>query len=409
VLLLVLAGELRANFITISSFTDGGPVTTRTDDVGVVSVQAFGVEGSTLAYWGLNNAVPKGGALTGTSVTLFTGSTTGSVNSISFATPAGAQVGQNTQPRSIAFDSAGRPVITYTNGSTQAVVQYTAALGAFAESLLPFGISDPRFTALATGSNGQIAVAVRGFDDSGVTYIQDSGGKDIQSIPGSFAVPLAIASDGTLSQASVADLGPAGRELYYISRTPGGVWSSSVIDTVGVNLPMTGSIDLALQPNGMPVIIGDSAGQAFSAGDNFLSISELTSSGWTTSAISLDSIFGGTTNSGAYQKEIVFDSAGNAHIALYNGDTTLLYLELSPSLTVLDSQQFALTGQSNFYGMGVAGDGTVFLAYDGGNPSGGSATPAPASVTLALVGLASCLLFVPKRGRRGVDPGQKRR
>ncbi len=78
-----------------------------------------------------------------------------------------------------------------------------------------------------------------------------------------------------------------------------------------------------------------------------------------------------------------------------NDDDALLYLELSPTLSVLDARIFGESGAiNNFLGMGVDSSGTVYIGYN--DPPGGFGVfPEPSSLILA----APLGLFIVARRR----------
>ncbi len=136
--LFVCVEQTRAGML-IATFSDsGGPVSYQTIDTSGVNVQAFGVQGNTLAYWGFTG--PGGGTATNgaTGVSLFQGSTSGPLTRTDLSFPGGVYGSFEDTQQLLAFNSLNQPVLDYSVNS------------------------QPRNSAIAVGPNGQVAVSKDG-------------------------------------------------------------------------------------------------------------------------------------------------------------------------------------------------------------------------------------------------------
>ena len=391
ILALFLLPTLAKGQPMIASFQPGGSPSFQSENFAGLSVSAFGVSGGNMAFYGgLNN---------GAGVGLAFGPTNGQLTETDFLSPTGVYGVQGDAYQAMTFDASGRPVVTYTEmasastGNSAVVVSYNQGTGSFQQQVISGNVGPPRYSAVAV--NGQGGFAVYSGSSVPQTIVSTANGTETHSMPYSnFPGPLAYDAQGNLYQAIVNEAGQ-GRDLHFIERNSAGTWTDSIIQSNN-GFYMTGHIDLALTPAGNPVIIGDSAGDG--TNDRTLSVTQLTSTGWKTLGISLDSIFGSGQVSASNEKELVFDSFGNAYVAILSNEgptSEVAYMEFNSNWAVIDARTFPA---DNFYGMGVDNSGTVYLAYDSsGDGSGGGVggtVPEPSSLVawagLAAMGLIAC-------------------
>lgn len=406
VLLFVFAALLPEDIeasITVASFGAGSPASFRTDDPPGLRIAGFAAGGSNLAYWG---TLLAGGSFDGSGVGLVFGPTNGPLSRTDFVLPVYRT--QSGTHQAIAFDSSGHPVVTFTerasptvnlaSGNKAHILSYDSATGQFVDSLYDNNVGIPRNSAVAVAN--EIVAVYSGSDRGGPgnpaypgpdpeTIVHGSSVVDRHSLghTSNFSSPLEFDGNGNLYQAYVTADGAAGRDLHSITRTAVGTWADEIIDhNNGFN--MTGAIDMALNLDELPVIIGNSAGDG--SNDRTLSIHELTDTGWREHGVFLDSIFGHRVTASS-TKQIVTDGLGNASVALFSdlpGFSEVAYIRFNSDWSVAESRTFNAT---KFYGLGVDDEGVVYVGYEATGTVGPDGDlPEPTSLAIcSVLGLVS--------------------
>ena len=185
-----------------------------------VAVEAFGVSGSTLAYWGYTSSYGRP-LFEGDGLTLFTGALGAPAVATHVDVPTG--FGQGGPPGSagslaIGFDASGHALVPYVAADpagdgyqgTLNLVHDDPASGGYVASGFAGDVALPRYTAIAAGPAGQVAAYVGGgggpptYGLASETIVSTPGGLDRHPIPYSdYPGPMVYGPDGTLYQAIV--------------------------------------------------------------------------------------------------------------------------------------------------------------------------------------------------------------
>jgi hypothetical protein len=366
--------------VQIASFRVGSIVTWNDVDTAGARLLGFGVRGSTLAAWGVRTSAQ------GVEEPVVLDSADGQSWTVrAIQDPPGGPIckPQASEFSAISFDRLGCPVIALTeagqDGQNTAFAVTVNRTGDLQKRAIASNVGRPRYVALTIGPSGQIAYyagnseSARSQQVEAEIIVSNAEGTVRRPMPfrTNYPGPLQYDIYGVLHQAVVVENPEQNgiRELYYTSRNCSGEWSQEMVDSTAqlyAGAPMSAHISLAVKPNGVPTILGNTSS---SANSQSLVLYDKVEGVWRRVEIDLKpnaEAMGFRQVDAGGPKQIIIDDENRAHIALMSGSSTygwIHYFTCDLKWNLLERRFFPAT---KYFGIGVDGSGTVHIAMSGG-------------------------------------------
>jgi serine/threonine protein kinase len=357
--------------LRIANFRPGSIVTTRLVNPPGRAVLGFGVSGSTLAAWGRRRREQADGD----NLEVMIVRAPANYNTVVAERSGTIWQTQGEGRFALAFSPSHDPVIAVvekadSKASASLTVLNVNRNAQFTERLIGTDLDDPRNVALAVGPSGETAIYVapqssRREARPEVFFLKEDL---IERVPllqnTNFPGPLAFSREGRLHQANVVSTSAGGREmrsLIHRWREPAGGWHDEVVASARAG-PMSAHIDLALTPDGLPVVLTDWDEEG---GGRSLVCYVQRTGGWHAERLDLTSFlseFGPLGIAAGGAKQLFIDSHGNKHITMYSdsgGSRNVLYMSFDSHFGLIERRVFPAQA---FVGMGVDELDTVYLA-----------------------------------------------
>lgn len=342
--------------VKIASFRMGGMPEWQSFDPGAARVLGFAGRGQMFAMWGI-----EGRGQDAEACVAWVGGPRGGWETRQI------EVKNPCVPQAMCVDGQSARLLVVSKQTGKEVrIAYLARIpfrGATSLEAVAENVAAPRHSAVAVGPSGCEAVYLGPWevvrDGRSGTLVRESNGTELNLLSPrtDFPGPLAFDNTGTLHQAIVHQ--SQGRQLLYLCKRPSETWSVTVVDSTTAG-SMSAHISLAINSIGQPVVLGSSIDARslviYCKNDMAFDRSEIDIQSIATS-FGLGNLDAGST------KQIMFDEANTAHIALMsNGgvdSNQILYLAINEHWRVVDQRAFTA---NDFLGMGIDGRGSVHIA-----------------------------------------------